>query len=300
MTGAPGFENTIQPFFVDSLGLRGRLVRLGDAFESIVAPHAYPAAVAEIMGEALALACALASGLKFEGTFILQTRSDGPVDVMVAHVSNDGDIRGYARFDEAKLATSRATAPLPCLLGAGHLAFTVDQGPDTERYQGIAELIGPTLAASAHNYFERSEQLATAVELAARPSPGAGCAAGLIVQRLPWLDEDSDEAWRLAVALLGTIKRDELLDPGRAPARLLHRLYGIEGLRLGEPRPLRAACHCSRQRVGNMLASFPQAEIVALAEDGRVTVTCEFCKTTYPFTVAEVESLAPGSIPPSP
>ena len=300
MSGAPGFEDSIQPFFVDSLGLRGRLVRLGDAYESVVAPHAYPQAVAEIMGEALALASALASGLKFDGTFILQTRSDGPVDVMVAQFTDAGEIRGYARLDPDKLAASRASAPVPRLLGAGHLAFTVDQGPETERYQGIAELVGPTLQASAHNYFERSEQLATAVELAARSAPGASRAAALIIQRLPGIGEDSDEAWRRSVALLSTVKIGELLDPGLEPARLLHRLYAIEGLRLGQPRPLRWACRCSRPRIGAMLASFPPTEILALAEDGRVTVTCEFCKAEYPFTVAEVEHFVPAPVSPCP
>ena len=291
MAGASTLDSSIQPFFVDSLGLRGRLVRLGEALESVVAPHRYGAAVAEIMGEALALAGALASGLKFDGTFILQTRSDGPVDLMVAQVTSRGEIRGYARVDEAKLAARTESAPVPGLLGIGHLAFTVDQGPATERYQGIAGLTGATLADSARNYFARSEQLATAVELVARAAPGDSRAAALIVQRLPGDGEESDEAWRRSAALLGTVEPGELLDAGLEPARLLRRLYGLEGLRLGRRRPLGFSCRCARPPIGAMLASFPRDEIASLADRGRVTVTCEFCKTAYDFTIAEIEAV---------
>ena len=186
-------DDLAQPFRLESMGVRGRLVRLGPALDRILGPHRYPPAVAEILAEGVTMASVLATGLKYDGIFTLQTRGDGPVGTLVADVTSDGALRGYARFDAHRLddAAEGAGGPVPRLLGAGHMAFTVDQGPDTERYQGITELAGATLADCAHTYFRSSEQLATAMALRARTREGeAGVAAGaracaLVLQHLP-------------------------------------------------------------------------------------------------------------------
>lgn len=286
------------PFQIEGIGLRGRLVRLGPAIEAVLARHSYPLAVADILGETVALACALASGLKYDGVFILQTQGDGPVSLLVADVTSAGAIRAYARFDEDKLAgtTDIAGAPVPRLLGAGHLAFTVDQGPDTQRYQGITPLDGATLSECAHHYFRNSEQLESAIVLASASAPEARPgAAALMLQRMPSegaVTEEEDEDWRRAVTLMSSVTRGELLDPSVPPADLLFRLFHEDGVRIFKSKTLRQACRCSREGVVATLKSIGSKGLRDLLEDGKVTVTCEFCRTDYVFDEAALKGFS--------
>src|SRR5579862_5509004 len=148
-TAAPRLDDLVQPFQIDAPGLRGRLVRLGASVDEVLRRHDYPEPVARLLGETLALTAALAGALKYDGVFSLQTKGDGPIRMMVADITSAGAMRGYAAFDEQALAdalagagTAPLAAPVPRLLGRGHLAFTVDQGAASERYQGIVELSG--------------------------------------------------------------------------------------------------------------------------------------------------------------
>ena len=292
-------DDLIQPFQIEHFGVRGRLVRLGPLVDSILGRHDYPEPVAAILGELLALAATLAGAIKFDGVFSVQTKGDGPVRLMVADITTAGEMRGYAQYDKDKIAglTDRVAEPVPRLLGAGYLAFTVDQGPDTERYQGIVELTGATLADCAHNYFRQSEQMDAAVKLAvgrvAADEGDAWRAGGMMVQRLPdqarprvsgeAADEESEEAWRRAVVMMGASTTGELLDPGLHPHRLLYRLFHEDGVRVYGPLGLSAGCRCSLERVERTLRAFPRDEIESMKEDGRIVVTCEFCSARYEF-----------------
>ena len=293
----PAFGNFNHPFRVEALGVRGWLVRLAEAVDGVLAPHAYPPAVGAMLGQALALAAALAAGIKYDGVFTVQAQGDGPLGMIIADIASDGALRGYARYDASRLQEEATGGPVPRLLGAGHLAFTVDQGAHTELYQGITELTGATLADCAHNYFRQSEQLPTAIVLASATAAEAGGAraAALMIQRLPsptpGQEVDDDEQWRRAEILTGSVSEAELLDAGVTPSDLLYRLYHADGARIYRPRPLRFACRCSRRRVAGTLGAFPRSEVEDMAEDGKVTVTCEFCKAVYEFDGAGIDNL---------
>ena len=283
----------ILPFQVDGLGVRGRLVRLGPAVQAALRNHAYPAPVASLMGEVMALTALLASSLKYDGIFTLQTQSDGPVNLMVSDLTSDGILRGYARFDaDAMAAADETLSPVPRLMGAGHMAFTVDQGPDTDRYQGITALEGATLDDCANAYFRHSEQLATAVMLT---SDAAGNAAALMVQRLPPENaqqvDRTDDDWRRAVILMSSATAAELLDDGLAPGELLFRLFHEDDVRVFDTKAVAHGCRCSRHKVERTLKSFPRDEIVSLADEGVVTVNCEFCRANYVFDEAAMDAL---------
>lgn len=282
-----------QTFQIEGLDVRGRLVRLGPELDKVLDAHGYPAPVAEMLAETLALGATLASALKYDGLFTLQVQSDGPISLLVADLTSAGAMRGYARFDEERLAEAaqKNGAPVPRLLGAGHLAFTVDQGPDTDRYQGITELDGATLAECAHNYFCNSEQLDTAIFLSARPDGGNARAGALMVQRMPHqhADLDAEDGWRRAVALLASLSADELLDDGLDHDQLLFRLYHEDGVRAYPPHPVFHKCRCSRAKVATTLKSFPRADIVT--DDGHAQVVCEFCKASYDFAPADLDEL---------
>jgi len=285
------------PFLIDARSIRGRLVRLGPAIASITGDHGYPPVVSHRLAEAIVLAGALAGALKFEGVFTLQIQSDGAIPFMVVDVTSAGDIRGYARYDADKLANALARetdqGPVARFLGQGYLAFTVDQGPETERYQGIVELVGESLAECAQLYFQQSEQLETAIKLAASETS----AAVLMIQRMPlgpnspiMTADEAAETWNRAQILLASATDSELLD--LAPQVLLHRLYHQEQLEIHDPRILRAHCRCSAERVENTLRSFPRSEIESLTdEQDKVVVTCEYCKSTYYFDRDALERL---------
>lgn len=287
-------------FLIDGGAARGRLIRLGDAIDRILAGHDYPPLVARLLGETVVLAAGLAGGLKFDGIFTLQVQGSGPISLLVADVTSEGHLRGYARFDAERLADVENDASLPRLLGQGYMAFTVDQGPNTDRYQGIVELVGTGLADCAQEYFKQSEQIPTTIILAARP-PQSGLgwrAGGLILQRMPagtpaaHSGEDAEDEWRRAVILLASTRVDELLDGALEPERLLYRLYHAEDLQLYEAHDLEARCRCSRDRVSTTLKSFARDEIESLAtETGQVVVTCEYCKATYSFDQDDLDRL---------
>src|SRR5206468_3978354 len=153
-------DDTIQPFEVSALDLRGRIVRLGPAVDAILSGHDYPLPIAKLLGEAIVLTVMLGSALKFEGRFILQTQSNGPVRMLVVDFTAPGRVRACARFDAKRVAAASAGGEITPgqLLGCGHLAMTIDQGPEMSRYQGLVPLEGGDLEQAAHEYFARSEQ----------------------------------------------------------------------------------------------------------------------------------------------
>ena len=151
------------PFEVAALDLRGRLTRLGPALDDILTKHDYPPPVGKLLGEAIVLTTLLGSSLKFDGRFILQTQTDGPVSFLIVDFQAPDRLRAYARFDAKRLKDGQDSG---ALLGKGHLAMTIDQGPDMSRYQGLVALEGGSLEDAAHEYFLRSEQIPTRVRLA--------------------------------------------------------------------------------------------------------------------------------------
>lgn len=295
---APDFDDMIQPFKIEGQAIRGRFVRLGPLAQEILSRHDYPRPVAAMLAEMLALAAALAATLKYEGVFTLQTKGDGPIRLMVADVTSGGDLRGYAQFDAERLARlGDAPLSVPRLLGAGYLAFTVDQGSHTERYQGIVELIGATLVDCMHHYFQQSEQFDAAIRVAVGAPRRAGeawRASALMLQRLPpgaSAADEVEEGWRRTLALMASGRNAELLDPNLGPNDLLYRLFHEDGVRVFTPARLRAGCRCSRERVERVIRSLPPAEVDELKVEGRLSVTCEFCNTTYEFDEADVAAL---------
>ena len=293
-------DDLVQPFQVEGLNVRGRLVRLGPAVDTIVRQHAYPGPIGGLLAESLALAATLARALKYDGVFSLQTKGDGPLHLLVADVTSGGDLRGYAQFDEGRLAAlgpRREDHRFRRLMGKGYLAFTVDQGQRTDRYQGIVDLNGADLVECAQHYFRQSEQLKTGFRLAAGQSKPLKIyidelgwrAGGLMVQRMPGPEDDDD--WRRALALIESCTAVELLDPMLDPLDLLYRLFHEDGVRVFRPQPLRARCRCSRERAESVLRLLPDVDLDEMVVDGKVIVTCQFCNSSHVFEEGEVRRL---------
>src|ERR1700761_5308600 len=277
----------IQPFQLDVSNVRGRSVRLARVLDELLGLHDYPRQVEQIVAEAVVATVLLASLLKYDGVFTLQAKGDGPVSLLVVDVTTAGDVRAYARFDAERLVEGD-TAFLS-LAGQGYLAFTVDQGENTEGYQGIVALTGPTLAEALAHYFEQSEQLPTAAKLAARRYPDGWRAGAVLIQHLPEEDEgrikksqaENEEDFSRASILMNTVAEVELLDRTLDLNSLLYRLFHEEQVRVFAPHAIQRGCRCSADRVERALASIPQSELEDLKVDGQIEVTCEFCSSKY-------------------
>lgn len=312
---APAGDDSVLPFHVEALDARGRVVHLGPALDTILGRHDYPPAVSRLLGEAVALTALLGTSLKFTGRFIVQTQSDGPVHMLVVDFETPDRIRACARYDREAVAAAVAEGrdKPEDLLGAGHLAMTVDQGPAMSRYQGVVPLDGRSLEDAAHQYFAQSEQIPTRVRLAVGElmtrDPGhepkrTWRAGGLIVQFLPEAPErvrvrdlpggdapeghsvdpvDDDDAWTEARSLVETVEDVELTDPTVTAESLLYRLFHERGVRVYDRQPIHEQCRCSREKIDEMLRGFTDEERDDMTVDGRITVTCEFCSTVYDF-----------------
>ena len=315
-------DDFVLPFQTVRSNISGRIVRLGPSLDRILSRHEYPEAVGEALGQALALTSLLGNALKFDGRLILQTKTNGPLGMLVVNYDTPGHLRGYANFDAQRLQADleahkannagRTTPSQPVVLGSGHLAMTIDPAGDMDRYQGIVALEAETLTDAALHYFRQSEQLPTFLRLAVARvyEPGKGDnawtwrAGGLLLQHiahsggtpqaenegepLPLSGEDDDD-WRRTEILASTVEDHELIDPNLEPHRLLYRLFHEEGVRVQPPQQLTDLCRCSRERVTNFLHQFAAEGLDDLREpDGAITVTCEFCSESYRFEPDEI------------
>ena len=305
---ADALADFVLPFEVKPLGIRGRIVRLGPVIDDILSRHAYPAPVSAVLAQSVALSALLGTALKFDGKFILQTKTDGPMSFVVADFKGPNNIRGTANHNAIALA-ALTTVDEPALLGNGYLAMTVDQGADMERYQGIVSLDGNTLAEAAHTYFRQSEQIPTRLRLAAGPMVVKGDkgthwrAGAILVQHLPQdggssaipgssgdapegteqqIQEHDD--WVKARLHLDTVEDHELLDPTITAEELLYRLYHEDGVTVYPATALQRYCTCSHGAVEAMLQGFTPQERADMVKDGAINVMCEFCSANYGFT----------------
>jgi molecular chaperone Hsp33 len=289
-------DDLVAAFQIEGEPVRGRLVRLGPAVDEIVAAHNYPAPVANLLGEACALAALVGSNLKFQGRLIVQAQGDGPVRYVVADYDTSGGLRGYCRFDEAEVAKVSDGFVLPgakTLLGQGVFIMTVDQGPDMDRYQGVTAIEGETLALCAEQYFAQSEQTPTRVRLAVGNVDGQWRSGGMMIQSVAEDDArgSTAEAWVRTQALFETLGEDELIDADLSADRLLFRLFHEDGVRLFGDVPLRAFCRCGQERIEGVLKSFaPEERADMVEDDGKIRVTCEYCSKVYAVEPAALEA----------
>ena len=283
----------VLPFTIDALDVRGRAVRLGPLVNEILRAHAYPAPVAFLLAEALALVGLLGSVLASDGGQItLQARSDGPVTLLVADYAVPGALRGYCSFDVEKLASLEPQAPLEHLCGSGYLALTIDQPGVTERYQAIVPLEGRDLSELATRYFQSSEQLPTHCQLGARYDAleKRWTAAGLLIQHLARGEEGRERLfastehpqWAQARILASTLSADELTDRSLSLETLLWRLFHETPPRVFETIALTKGCRCSVDRVKSVLRQFSMEQLMDMREpDGSFRLNCAFCSRDW-------------------
>lgn len=290
------FFDQVLGFAVPARDVRGRIVRVGPVLDTILAAHDYPAALRNVLAEALILTALMGSLLKApESQLTLQVQTDaGPVDLLVCDY-RAGELRGYARHDAGELARIGNNPSLRTLFGTGYMAVTFDIGETGQRYQGIVSLEGDSLAAACESYFRQSEQIPTMIRVAERSGPDGCVAAGMLIQHLPEGEEGRERLhvrmnhpdWEHMAALGGSIRYDELLDAGLTLEDLVWRLFHEElQVRVTSGPRLQRGCRCSAEYYGTVLARFPEEEREHMRDaDGIISVDCAFCSRVFQIEI---------------
>ena len=274
-------------FLLPAAGVRGVAVHLGQTWQAIAERAAYPAAAAELLGEAAAAAALFTGHAKVDGRLSVQLRSQGAIRTLFAECTAAGTLRGIVRLDEAQGAPSR---DLRQLGEDALMAITIENptlgGGDPVRYQGMVALQAERLDHAFEDYFRQSEQLPTRLLLAC----DGHAAAGLMLQKLPG-DEGDEDGFRRVGALFDTLNASELL--ALPSAEVIHRLFHEEAPQLVGEKPLQFGCSCSRERVEAMLVSLGREEADAAIEagEGEARIHCEFCGQEYRFDAAGMAEL---------
>lgn len=295
----PLLEDTCLPFQIEGQDIKGRIVRLGPAVDEILSKHNYPDHISKLMGETLAFTALIGSLMKYDGILTAQMKGSGPFRVLVSdfHKNSEtlkGDIRGYASFDDVM----EDGDSLDEMFGEdGYLSITIDQGKFMERYQGIVKLEGENLSEAAEEYFKSSEQLPTKVKLACeKDADGKWQAAAIMIQHYARNtedemlrdDDDTKDHWNSASIMLGSLKSSELLDNSLSLQNLLIRLYHESGIRIFDHTMISAGCRCSEDKIRTALTGLDLQELKDVADEGTITVTCDFCKTDHKFELAKL------------
>ena len=277
---------------------RGRIARLGPVVDAVLAKHNYPPLIETLLAQALTLTALLGALLKEpQGQMTLQAQTQGGiVDLMVCDF-RAGELRGYVRYDRERLADASMAPVLKELLGDGYLAITFDQ-QKAERYQGIVPIEGKDLAEAAQSYFAQSEQIPSIVRLAAEKRDGHWSAGGLLFQHLPEGEEGRDRLharldhpdWPHVAILAGSVKADELTDPGLPLDDLVWRLFHEEEeIRTLPAISLAKGCRCDPDYVRSVIRQFPEDERAEMVgDDGLIRVDCAFCSSSFAFSPSDV------------
>ncbi len=287
-------KDLAQRFIFDNADIRGEIISLQDSLTASLAAHNYPVNVKALLGELVAASVLLSSTLKFEGILSLQAKGDGPLSLLMVECTDQGTFRALARWDEEN-GEKLAAKDLQGLLGNGQLVMTVDPHKGN-RYQGIVPLHHETIAAGLNDYFEQSEQLSTGFWL----TSDGDSAAGMLLQALPVnLEEDETvraETWQRIAMLAETVTEQEMLELDHDT--LLTRLFHDENARLFDGEKVTFDCNCSRPRSAQIIQDIGQKEAESIiAEQGEISMGCQFCNQTYVFTGKDTADIFAGQKP---
>ncbi len=288
-------------FNLDNNIFRGRIVRLDNVMREVFSRVQYPDNVAAAVAETAALGALIASLMKFDGIFTLQLQGNGPISVLVADVTSAGKIRATAKYDAKAIENAQVLRktegqiePTPHWLENGNLIFTIDQGKNTELYQGVVDLQGKNLEECALRYFKNSEQIDTYLHLYLQKKGEIWQSAGILIQKMPQkggneivADDDSlKELWKENKILLDSLKSEEIFNLDLQ--EVLFRLFHEHQVRVNKEQKYTFGCRCNREKLQQTLSSMKPEDIADMVENGKITATCNFCGEVYAFDKGEL------------
>jgi molecular chaperone Hsp33 len=277
----PAHNDVVMPFVFEGLPIRGAIIQLQKSWHRMLLGHSYDQPVLETLGHSAAASALIAQSLKFDGSITLQINGNGPLVMLVMQCTSNLELRGMAsaRQLDDDIAFSDLVQKARC-------AITVDAGAMERPYQGIVEVSGDSLADSLEDYYRRSAQIPTHLQLVS----DRNCCGGILLQQMPGEQSPLADDWRRVGLLAATLRVHDLAD-GLAPS-LLSRLFAEDDLRVFRPREAQFRCRCSRRRSEHVLKLLGEQDTRdLLAEQGRIEVTCEYCGRTRTFDSIDVSQL---------
>lgn len=282
--------DVLNRYLFNDMHVRGELVQLSKSYQNIIKNHNYPVGVRLLLGELMAATCLLTATLKFEGEITVQLQGDGPIGYMSVNGDNNQKMRGIAKFKPEQGHTKAST--LNGLIGKGTMVITI-RPEKGEAYQGVVALDQATLAECLAHYFEVSEQIPTKIWLFSDDEKQQ--VAGSLVQLLPDGDGSSENLTKQESdfehisQLTNTIKADEIFSLDAQA--LLYRLYHQEKVSLFEAQAVSYQCGCSHEKCLGAISQIAPDEIESiLAEQSKISMTCDYCLTTYDFFHDDLKS----------
>ena len=280
-----------QRFFIEDSPVRGEVVHLEEALQTILKQRDYVPAVQVLLGEMLCATALLASTLKIKGRISLQIQASGTFKWAMAECNHLGEVRALADYEQDPrfLSAEDSSTVLNSLVSP--VLFINIEPEFGERYQGIVPLDKANLAECLMQYYDLSAQIPTRIVLASN----AERAGGLLIQLLPRNSEEEqqrvdEDLWPRVTMLTETLKAEELTDLD--VNEILYRLYNEEQVRLPEVEALRFGCTCSKERCANALMQIGVAAVREILEhQNPITMDCQFCSTQYSFSAEEALGL---------
>lgn len=280
-----------QRFYIEDFPVRGEVVHLEKALQTILAQRAYMPAVQVLLGEMLSATALLASTLKIKGRISLQIQATGTFKWAMAECNHLGEVRALADYEEDP-HYQEGTDSSTVLSSLVNPVLFINIEPEFgERYQGIVPLDQPNLAGCLMQYYDLSAQIPTRIVLAST----AKRSGGLLIQLLPRTNEEEqklvdEDLWPRLTMLTETLKAEELTDLDAN--EILYRLYNEEEVRLPEVEALQFGCTCSKERCAHALIQIGVAAVHETLEDQNpIRMDCQFCNTQYTFTAEEALAL---------
>jgi molecular chaperone Hsp33 len=283
-------HDVVMPFVFEALPIRGAIIQLHKSWHRMLLGHDYDQPVLETLGHSAAASALIAQSLKFDGSITLQISGNGPLAMLVMQCTSNLELRGMASAE--RLGEDIAFTQL---VQKARCAITVDAGVMDQPYQGIVEVSGDSLADSIEDYYERSAQIPTHLQLVS----DRNCCGGILLQQMPGEKSPVADDWRRLGLLAATLRIRDVAD-GLTPA-LLSRLFAEDDLRVFRPREAQFRCRCSRRRTEDVLKLLGEQDTrELLAEQGRIDVTCEYCGRTRTFDSIDVSQIfTEPHVPPS-
>lgn len=278
-------QDTSQRFIFEKENVRGEIIHMDNTFKTIIAQRDYPQELQKLLGEAL-LACVLITGgLKFKGEVSLQFHGDDRLPLLLVQCNDQLCVRAVAKFKKPESLSE--VVDYQQAFNDGKLVLNLNQYNSTKTYQSIVPVKSSSLAESIMYYFGQSEQISTQIHLAVDDER----AAGILLQLMPGqCSQDREHFWEYAVKIAETITNNELLTLDNQ--EVLYRLYHEENLSLFDSRQVRFNCGCDLKKIQQILLMFGEKEArQILAENGAVTVNCDFCNKLYTFDEIDISLL---------
>ncbi len=293
--GETGFDSVLA-FTIPGRNARGRIVRLGPLLDTVLSAHDYPAAIRNLLAEALVITALAGSLLKDQqAQLTIQAQTDGGIVELLVCDYLDGALRGYVRYDAERLAGLGANPSLYALFGKGFLAVTFDLVSTKQRYQGIVPVEGDSLAEAVESYFAQSEQVPTLIRIGARSTKGECVAGGILIQHLADGEEGRERLhvrldhpeWEHVAVMGGSVRHEELVASDLSLEQIVWRLFHDEGeIRVEHEGTLTRGCRCDEAYYRSVLSRFPDTDLAEMREaDGLISVDCAFCSKVFKIEI---------------